>query len=181
MDVVGMNPKNEDGKYFHANSCEYLGLAAPGRTMREVAPAETKPCEHWFLNDGDGLHANYSERLADRLEKVLAAGSLGECIRSLPELLFEEEMAVGTVLETAFGACGDAPWIMAEARIGDPESVPVWRLREAGPEIAPARPVSGQKAVSLTGGPPEDWRRQLREVLPSFIRFLRASGGFEIW
>lgn len=68
MDVMGMNPINNDGENFHANLwswrpihylCEYLN-------MKHNLNFDTS---HWGYNDGRGLNAKDCMKMADKLER----------------------------------------------------------------------------------------------------------------
>ena len=70
MDVYGKNPTNEAGKYFRNNVWWWRPLAT---YILETAPQSiTSQCEHWGTNDGDGLDAERSSKLADFLRSQIA-------------------------------------------------------------------------------------------------------------
>jgi hypothetical protein len=77
MDLKGMNPKSRDGEHLRVQIDAWIRLA---QICLEVAPAESAPCKHWGTNDGDGLDAQQSEQLAQRLEEALADGSVDEYV-----------------------------------------------------------------------------------------------------
>jgi hypothetical protein len=77
MDIHGLNPTSQEGQYFGANIASWRPLAAFCLT---VAPEECKPCGSWITNDGNGLNADQSSRLAQRLEAALVDGSLERCV-----------------------------------------------------------------------------------------------------
>ena len=72
MDVIGQNPVSPDGQMFLNTVWQWAPLAA---FCQVIAPDETKSCRHWQSNDGDGLNAEESLQLADRLTLALADGS----------------------------------------------------------------------------------------------------------
>jgi len=71
MDVIGRNPRDGVGNYFRNNVWRWHPLAEYGC---EVAPEIAAKCRHWHSNDGDGLDAEDSIRLADLLQKETDAG-----------------------------------------------------------------------------------------------------------
>ena len=77
MDVYGKNPTCEAGEYFRANVWSWRPIAA---LTLELAPEECDPCEHWGTNDGDGLNADQSVQLAEKLSRSLASGEIGRII-----------------------------------------------------------------------------------------------------
>jgi hypothetical protein len=71
MDVYGKNPTSETGKYFRNNVWWWRPLAG---YVCEIAPQITAKCEHWQSNDGDGLDADSSVKLAAILREHIASG-----------------------------------------------------------------------------------------------------------
>jgi hypothetical protein len=71
MDVYGKKPSSTDGKYFRNNVWWWRPLAD---YCCEVAPDITDKCSHWQSNDGDGLDAIQSIALADALQAELDSG-----------------------------------------------------------------------------------------------------------
>ena len=80
MDVYGWNPTSKEGKYLYRNWTGWHALAA---LCCEVAPEESNPCKDWFTNDGDGLNAEESVRLACRLEEAMADGTVEKLIEDV--------------------------------------------------------------------------------------------------
>ena len=77
MDVIGLNPTSEEGIYFGIAIWAWRPLAAFCKT---VAPEICAPCRHWFSNGGDGLDAEHSSLLAQRLDEAMTDGSLEMCL-----------------------------------------------------------------------------------------------------
>jgi hypothetical protein len=72
MDVYGRNPTSEKGKYFRNNVWRWRPLA---NYIAQIAPVNiTGQCEHWHSNDGDGLGADESAKLAMFLRNELSTG-----------------------------------------------------------------------------------------------------------
>jgi hypothetical protein len=73
MDVYGKAPTSEKGKYFRNNVWWWRPLAD---FILDTAPDDlTSRCEHWHLNDGDGLDAATSKNLAAHLRQSIASGA----------------------------------------------------------------------------------------------------------
>ena len=71
MDIFGSNPISEEGRYFRRNVWTWRPLV---ELVTELCPEETAACELWQSNDGDGLDAAESEKLAARLFGLLESG-----------------------------------------------------------------------------------------------------------
>ena len=70
MDVYGKAPTSEVGTYFRRNVWWWHPLAD---LILDLAPAEAAPCQYWHTNDGDGLDAEQSVALADKLDQLMQA------------------------------------------------------------------------------------------------------------
>jgi hypothetical protein len=75
MDVSGKNPTTEAGAYFRNNVWWWRPLA---EYACAIAPAITAKCTYWGSNDGDGLSASGSKRLAVKLREEIASGRCKE-------------------------------------------------------------------------------------------------------
>lgn len=73
MDVHGIAPKSEAGKYFRRNIWGWPPLAD---LCIETAPDVCANCEFWHSNDGDGLDAFQSAELAMALQARLNANRI---------------------------------------------------------------------------------------------------------
>jgi hypothetical protein len=73
MDVFGLSPANETGGYFRRNIVGWHPLA---KCVCNLCPEETAPCELWYSNNGDGLDEQAAQRLGQRLEALLADGTI---------------------------------------------------------------------------------------------------------
>ena len=71
MDVIGMDPQSETGSVFLNNNRWWLPLAS---YCEMVAPEITINCDYWYSNDGDGLNAEDSIKLADALQREIDNG-----------------------------------------------------------------------------------------------------------
>ena len=116
MDVYGLNPTAQVGELFCITHHGWSLLATLCKTF---APEESKPCEHWSSNGGDGLNAEQSARLAQRLEAALGDGSidrLREYLDRAEELgvraKLEYLQSVGCAMYAHYDAIG--PYLVAE-------------------------------------------------------------------
>lgn len=75
MDVMGINPKNEKGEYFRNNVWWWRPLA---NYILENHFEIARDCEHWHSNDGDGLDAEASQKLARALKEDLERGVVAD-------------------------------------------------------------------------------------------------------
>lgn len=75
MDVYGRKPINPAGEYFRNNVWWWRPLADYACS---VAPAITASCKYWGSNDGDGLTAAKSRKLAEVLRAEVASGRTRE-------------------------------------------------------------------------------------------------------
>jgi hypothetical protein len=71
MNVYGNAPKNDAGEYFRANIWCWHPLAD---YIATVAPDIASACRDWHSNEGYGLNANQSVKLADVLRDEIASG-----------------------------------------------------------------------------------------------------------
>jgi hypothetical protein len=71
MDVCGKKPTTEQGEYFCNSVWWWRPLA---NYVCEVAPEIAGHCEYWQTNDGDGLNAEDSAALADKLQQEIDSG-----------------------------------------------------------------------------------------------------------
>jgi DnaJ-class molecular chaperone len=79
MDVFGKNPKNEKGEYFRNNVWWWRPLADfVCNNYEDIA----QHCEHWHSNDGDGLDAEKSQELGERILADVAIGIVAEYEKS---------------------------------------------------------------------------------------------------
>ena len=79
MDVFGENPKNEKGEYFRNNVWWWRPLADfVCNNYEDIA----QHCEHWHSNDGDGLNADQSRELGERILADVATGMVAEYEKS---------------------------------------------------------------------------------------------------
>jgi hypothetical protein len=154
MDVYGNNPTDESGRYFRNNMGCWGYLAA---YCCKVAPEITSTCEYWFSNDGDGLDADRSLRLADRLQAEIDSG----------RTLEQEKRFTGEEAASLCNVCAGTGTRKPATEIG-------------GGEIA-----TGVKCKKCNGTgfvrPPHVLTAFTVENVQDFVEFLRACGGFQIW
>jgi hypothetical protein len=73
MDVYGRKPTAPEGVYFRRNIWGWHPLA---KLCTTLAPAETRKCKAWHDNEEDGLNAVQSVALANRLQQLIADGTV---------------------------------------------------------------------------------------------------------
>jgi DNA repair protein RadD len=71
MDCQGRAPSTPEGEYFQRSVWSWRPLA---EYVCQIAPEITAACKCWQTNDGDGLNAEASLRLADALEAEIKSG-----------------------------------------------------------------------------------------------------------
>ncbi|TGP24888.1 MULTISPECIES: hypothetical protein [unclassified Mesorhizobium] len=75
MDIRGKRPDALSGESFWCwDWSSLIGI------VLHLAPSETRACEHWFTNDGDGLEAAGSIALADRVDRCIEEGVVDSCV-----------------------------------------------------------------------------------------------------
>ncbi|MCG5537335.1 hypothetical protein [Halorhodospira sp. 9622] len=79
MDVVGVNPSSERGAYFRRNIWGWHPL---WDTVASIAPDVADRVELPHTNDGDGLDAEGSSELAQRIDQALVDGKADESVRA---------------------------------------------------------------------------------------------------
>jgi hypothetical protein len=71
VDIYGKKPRSPAGEYFRTN---WTGWRPIAEFCQHVAPDVTLGCEHWDSNDGDGLAAADSIKLAKILDREITSG-----------------------------------------------------------------------------------------------------------
>lgn len=160
MDVIGKcavpKPVGEDGKpvgeYFRNNVWWWRPLAT---YCVEVAPKITDGCAYWQSNDGDGLNAEDSVRLADALQAEVDSGRTAAYAcdyKARLEALPLEQCSI----------CDGTGW------------------RTDGVLGPGKKKCNGCKGTGETKNS-ETWYPFTVENVIEWIAFLRFCGGFEIW
>lgn len=158
MDVYGKAPISETGKYFRANIWSWRPLA---EYVELVAPVIASFCEYWDSNDGDGLDAAHSIRLAKLLEAELASGRTAEYERIY---ISEQEMLPNVTCKICAGT----------------------GTRPPAPAIGAGDPKNGGMRCKGCDGlgfvrPNGTYYSFEAETVARFAKFLKDCGGFEIW
>jgi hypothetical protein len=169
MDVYGKNPTNEAGKYFRNNVWWWRPLAT---YILETAPQSiTSQCEHWGTNDGDGLDAERSSKLADFLRSQIAFGqtkAYGEIrvaeLAAMPDEPCDLCHATGTRSD-GVGVSGGMTTKVIEKEGHPRKGETGWCNKCDG--VGHVRPYETHYPFSV-------------ENVAAFCTFLEACGGFEI-
>jgi len=169
MDVFGLEPTSEEGKYFRRNVWGWRPLA---QLCLALAPQECKPCTHWGSNDGDGLNGKQAKRLALKLQCFLENGTVATYIA-------ERNAWVAALPRETCKIC-QGTGIRDDAlgrRSGDDKR----KIDD------PAHPRYGQtgwcNGCDGRGDEPawDSHYSVTEDCVKEFAAFLMASGGFEIW
>ena len=81
-DIYGKKPTAPEGEYYRSNIWYWPPFVA---MCRRLAPRESKGCKGWELNEGRGLNAADALRLANRLDELLADGTIAAYIEDTGE------------------------------------------------------------------------------------------------
>lgn len=168
MDVIGLRPTSKVGAYFRRNNWGWRPLA---ELVCKLAPAITRKCTYWQSNDGDGLDAARSKKLAQVLRKSLKNGTVAEAIakrsaklKALPD-------------ETCDWCHGSG---VRRDNVGQEQGQTTRLIEESG------HPRQGQRGwcngCDGRGSvrPSATWYDLSLESVREFADFLDACGGFEI-
>jgi hypothetical protein len=153
MDVYGIKPMDATGEYFRATVSGWHPLA---HYVRQIAPEITAACKHWDSNDGDGLDAEASVALANKLQVEIDSG------RTLSYKKRRADYLARLPKEKCCVCDG------------------------TGKRKPPPEGGTGEEHCNVCDGEGlrEDWRTKCSfsvNVVRAFAAFLKTSGGFVIW
>ena len=169
MDVYGKNPANEAGSYFRRNVWGWHPLWG---YVEDTYPEIAELVEHAHSNDGDGLNAEDSLKLAKLLMSDFESGKAEEYVaernKALAELPFEEcPICKGTGIRTD--------------EIGKEYG---WDTKTLEPDIAIIVGRTTGSCNACNGvGKQENWATNYflePDDVKEFAEFLENCGGFEI-
>ncbi|CAN7470100.1 hypothetical protein [Mesorhizobium sp. LjNodule214] len=169
-DINGRRPDARAGERFeHRGNWETIV-----NCVRRLVPAETHAYENWHFNNGDGLDAELSIALADRLERCLAEGVVESYVAERDAYLAQHPRrechvcdGTGIRCDEAGRKAGYPDRIVADEPKGNPRAGKVgWCDR-----------CDGWGTLKEYGSYRDLYVSDVRE----FIEFLRHSGGFAIW
>lgn len=169
MDVYGENPKNEKGEYFRNNVWWWRPLADfVCNNYDDIA----QHCEHWHSNDGDGLDAEKSQELGERILADVASGMVAEYEKSYNAYL--------ATLERQKCELCEGTGIRTDA-IGIEHGMPT---KELSSEVAILVGRTHGNCNACSGvGTRENWWMNYpfnTQNVQSFAEFLVNCGGFKI-
>ena len=157
MDVYGKKPTAPEGEYFRNNVWSWRPLAD---YVLSTAPRDlTDRCAYWHSNDGAGLDAEDSVRLADILQAEIDAGRTATYERVYAS---NQERTPNVPCNICAGTGRRLP--IPERGAGDVATG--IKCNGCGGE-GTVRPYSTMYPFS-------------EENIVNFVRFLRACGGFDI-
>jgi hypothetical protein len=84
MEVIGRQPKNKIGEYFRRSVWGWHPLAD---YVLQIAPDTASACKDWHTNDQDGLNAKHSVKLAEVLQREVAAGRAAKYVHRRNSIL----------------------------------------------------------------------------------------------
>lgn len=169
MDVYGKNPVNETGNYFRRNVWGWRPL---WNYVEEMHPEIASLVEHGYSNDGDGLGARNSKKLAKLLREDIFRGVVDTYVETRNKYLAELpkqdcELCAGTGIR--------------KDPIGVEYGMPERELPEAQAIIL------GRTKGTCNGcnneGKKDDWALSYyleADDISEFADFLESCGGFEI-
>ena len=169
MDVYGKNPVNETGQYFRRNVWGWHPLWG---YVEDTYPEIAELVEHAHSNDGDGLGARNSKKLAKLLMSDYETGKASEYVeernKALSELPFEQcRICEGTGIRT------DELGVQSG-----------WPERELAPDIAIIVGRTKGSCNACSGiGKQENFATSYyleADDVKEFAEFLANCGGFEI-
>ena len=169
MDVYGKNPVNETGNYFRRNVWGWRPL---WNYVEEMHPEIAGLVEHGYSNDGDGLGARNSKKLAKLLREDIFRGVVDTYVETRNKYLAELpkqdcELCAGTGIR--------------KDPIGVEHGMPERELPEAQAIIL------GRTHGTCNGcnneGKKDPWETHYyleADDISEFADFLESCGGFEI-
>ena len=174
MDVYGKNPISEEGQYFRRNVWHWRRLA---ELVVVLEPELASKNKYWQSNDGGGLNSADSKKMADRLDKHVADGTVKKLIDDWDKMLAALPR-VRCALCNGTGIRTDE--IGEKSRMED-------KIVEVGPDDEDQdNPRKGLKGwcngCNGYGSRKDDRTMYSVEVddVTEFAKFMRASGGFQI-
>lgn len=169
MDIYGVEPTSEKGKYFRNNLWWWRPVA---EYCLNEHPDIANECEHWHTNDGDGLSATSAKALGEALLSDVASGKADEFMAQYRK--WQSEMP-----REKCDLC-DSTGVRTDEvgrRMGMPE-----RVLDDATAIALGRTHGWCNACSGEGYK-DAWATNYPfsvENLQEFAEFCIASGGFQI-
>jgi hypothetical protein len=194
MDVIGRKPTTKQGEYFRNSIWWWHPLAS---YICVVAPAIADHCEHWQTNDGDGLNAEDSAALADKLQEEIDSGRTERFAvihaaeqEKAPNEVCELCGGTGIVRRPAIGECGTGDMLTGIQCKACGCNEPCDFCKRNGTLRPPAAGecgagdmLAGIRCIMCDGNgfvPGIDYPFAVDNVR-DFVAFLRGCGGFEIW
>jgi hypothetical protein len=169
MDVYGKNPKSEVGNYFRRNVWGWRPL---WDYVSNQHPEIAELVEYGYSNDGDGLGARSSKKLAQLLMDDFTSGKAAEYVVERNKYLSELPLEECTLCNST-GIRTDSIGVQS----GQPD-------KDLEPEVAI---ILGREKGWCNGcggsGSKEPWESNYyldEDDIVEFANFLKDCGGFEI-
>jgi hypothetical protein len=164
MDVYG----NKNDAYFRRNVWGWRPLA---ELVCRLAPDITRHCRHWQSNDGDGLSATNSTKLAGVLRSGLSDGTIAEAISA-------RNAALASMPDETCRLCHGTG--VRRDRVGEEHGQSMRLIKQAGhPRDGQRGWCNGCDGIGSVR-PSETSYRVALEDIREFAEFLAVCGGFKI-
>jgi hypothetical protein len=171
MDVNGIDPDAQVGEYYRGQWDDWHALA---HCICALAPSETAPCKGWHYNDGDGLNAEESIALADKLDRCLKDGSVDAYIA-------DRDAPLKKASAVRCRSCGLAVFRGLKVVVDGEWEPDTPTSADDGANRGAAQfgsCVCGKRVLEI----PNHSRGDLSaNGVRRFVEFVRHSGGFSIW
>jgi hypothetical protein len=156
MDVYGRRPTSKTGEYFRNNVWYWHPLASfiQSRYADEIPKIKQLA---WHSNDGDGLGANDSVKLAHLMQDDLNSGFVAQYAQA-----YEQERNEAPKVECTYRNCNGTGWNILDVQSGIKEKCPQCDGTGWTDSLENCYPFS-------------------EENVREFVAFLVDSGGFKIW
>lgn len=173
FDVYGKKATAKVGEYFRHNVWWWRPLAD---FITEHAPREAKYCRYWHSNDGDGLNKKQAIALADKLDALIADGTVTKYVEM-------RDMRLSSLPRETCRYCNGTGIRVDE--VGEKAGFPN-EIVKIGPDDEPGNPRAGLKGWCNgcngwgTSKNAETWYHMEASSVKEFADFARHSGGFRI-
>jgi hypothetical protein len=159
-DIHGAKPTAPEGVYFRRSIWAWPPLTA---LCRELAPDITSNCKYWTSNDGDGLDADAAAQLAERLQQLIADGTIADYVTQFRAML-------ARLPDVACEAC-EGRGRISRAVVKTVDALP-GPLDSNGDIICLPCAGAGHRCPFMAYRPLDE------EDVEEWARFLRSCGGF---
>lgn len=170
---MGMDVYGNNGGYFRRNVWSWHPLA---ELVCDLAPDETEGCTDWHTNDGDGLGAEASVLLANRLQSLIDDGTVERYVKDR-----DARLAALRDKSCIFCSGTGIRRYAVGVKMGKPKRVIGERTdaSDNNPKLGETGSCNGCNGKGHVRPGDCLYFVELADVI-EFVAFLRESGGFEI-